>query len=104
MQSKYQLQSTSLKETDIVELKAFLGLLIFTSVFNSNHENIETLFATNGSGRDIFRAVMGAKRFAIILSALRFDNRVDREERRKVDPTALISFIFKSFIENCQNV
>ncbi|KAJ8930546.1 hypothetical protein NQ314_016643 [Rhamnusium bicolor] len=104
MQSKYQLQSTSLKETDVVELKAYLGLLIFTSVFNSNHENIETLFATDGSGRDIFRAVMSAKRFAILLSALRFDNRVDREVRRKVDPTAPISFIFKSFIENCQNV
>ncbi|KAJ8927329.1 hypothetical protein NQ314_020220 [Rhamnusium bicolor] len=104
MQSKYQLQSTSQKETDVVELKTFFGLLIFTSVFNSNHENIETLFATDGSGREIFRAVMSAKRFPILLSALRFDNRVDREERRKVDPTAPISFNFKSFFENCQNV
>ncbi|KAJ8931129.1 hypothetical protein NQ314_016010 [Rhamnusium bicolor] len=73
-------------------------------IFNSNHEHIDTLFATDGSGQDIFRAVMSAKRFAILLSALRFDNRVDREERKKVDPTAPISFIFKSFIENCQNV
>ncbi|KAJ8932400.1 hypothetical protein NQ318_011851 [Aromia moschata] len=69
-------------------------------VFNSNHENIKTLF----TGRDIFRAVMSEKRFATLLSALRFDNPEDRAERKKEDPVAAISYIFNAFIENSQSV
>lgn len=53
---------------------------------------------------DIFRAVMSAKRFAVLLSAIRFDNPEDRDERRKEDAAAPISYIFNSFIENSQNV
>lgn len=62
------------------------------------------LFATDGTGRDIFRAVLSKKRFAVLLAAIRFDNREDREERKKDDPTAAISFVFNSFIENCQSL
>lgn len=93
-----------LRETDIIEMNAFLGLLVYTSVFNSNHENIDRLFATDGTGREIFRSDMSKKRFAILLASIRFDNPDDREERKKVDPTAAISFIFNSFIHNCQSV
>lgn len=105
MRAQYKNESSSsLAEVTIVELKAFLGLLIFTSIFNSNHEHIDCLFATDGSGRDIFRAVMSKKRFAILLSALRFDNSTTREDRKQLDPTAAISLIFNKFIENCQNI
>ncbi|KAG5866307.1 hypothetical protein JTB14_002186 [Gonioctena quinquepunctata] len=47
---------------------------------------------------------MSEKRFAIILSALRFDNPEDRDERIKQDPLAAISFIFNSFINTSQSV
>lgn len=104
MRMRYETPTSNLKDTDLIELKAFLGLLIFSSIFNSNHENIETLFATDGTGRDIFRAVMSSKRFAVLLSALRFDNFEDRAGRIKQDPTAAISYVFNSFIENCQSV
>ncbi|XP_050517750.1 piggyBac transposable element-derived protein 4-like isoform X2 [Diabrotica virgifera virgifera] len=101
---KYKHKYLYLKDTDLIELKAFLGLLIFTSIFNSNHENIETIFATDGTGRDIFRAVMSVKRFALLLSTLRFDNLEDRNERKKMDPVAPIGQIFRSFIRNVQSV
>ena len=54
-----------LKNTDGIEMKALFGLLIFTAVFKSNDEDIECILATDGTGRDIFRAVMSGKRFAV---------------------------------------
>lgn len=80
-----------------------MGMLIYSAVFNSNHESIRTIFATDGTGRDIFRCVMSKDRFAVLLSCLRFDNPETRLERRKNDPTAPISYIFQQFIENCKN-
>lgn len=67
-------------DTNSCEIGAFLGLLIYTSVFNSNHENISTLFATDRTGRDILRAVMNQKRFAILLANLCFYNPDDRKD------------------------
>nr|CAH7758494.1 unnamed protein product [Callosobruchus chinensis] len=44
-----------LRDVDVAELKAFVGLLIYTSIFKSNHENVDTIFATDGTGRDIYQ-------------------------------------------------
>nr|CAH7722706.1 unnamed protein product [Callosobruchus chinensis] len=88
----------------MVELKAFLGLLVYSAIFKSSHEDIDCLFATDGTGREIFRAVMSKKIFAIILLAIRFDDTDDRDERKKHDPTAASSFVFNNFIENCQGI
>lgn len=104
MRLKYEAQNKiDLRDVDIIELKAFMGLLIYTAIFNSNHEHIETIFATDGTGREIFRCVMSIKRFSILLCALRFDNPEDREERKKSVPAAAISFVFNTFVENCQS-
>lgn len=89
-------------DLDIVEFKAFIGLLIFTQIFKSSGESVESMFSTDGTGRDQFRATMSMKRFLFILSCLRFDNSNDRENRKKSDPAAAVSSIFKKFIENCQ--
>jgi hypothetical protein len=64
----------------------------------------KAIFATDGTGRDIFRAVMSKFRFAFLLSVLRFDNADTRKERQKDDPTAPISFLFNRFVSNCQKV
>ncbi|XP_072392169.1 uncharacterized protein [Diabrotica undecimpunctata] len=91
-----------LKNVDQVEMEEFLGLLIYTSVFKSNHEDIECLFATDGMGREIFRSVMSAKRFAVLLTCLRFADPSTREQRKAVNPLAPIQELFESFIQNCQ--
>jgi hypothetical protein len=96
--------SSDLFDLDIIELRSFIGLLLFTSIFKSNHEDLRTIFATDGSGRDIFRCVTNANRFAIILSTLRIDDPETRVERRNQDILTPISEICNAFIRNCQNV
>ncbi|CAI6375449.1 unnamed protein product [Macrosiphum euphorbiae] len=91
-----------LKNVDEVELRSLFGLLFYSAVFKSNHENANTLFATDGTGREIFRLVMSKKRFLFLISCLRFDNSDTRTERKEHDPLAPISEIFNEFIENCK--
>jgi len=56
---KYKnLMQSSIKNVDEVELRSLFGLLFYSAVFKSNHENANTLFATDGTGTEIFRLVM----------------------------------------------
>nr|XP_022910280.1 uncharacterized protein LOC111421369 [Onthophagus taurus] len=91
-----------LQDLDMVELPAFFGLLYYSSIFKSNNEDLQSLFATDGTGRDIFRCIMSLQRVLVILACLRFDNIEDRQERKKEDATAAISWVFKRFVNNCQ--
>lgn len=89
---------------DMTELKAFLGLLILTGAFKSNHEDIRSLFASDGTGRNICRAVMSEKRFLFLLAAIRFDDRATRQNRiESGDKLAAISKIYDIFNNNCKN-
>ncbi|KAJ8952621.1 hypothetical protein NQ314_007494 [Rhamnusium bicolor] len=88
----------------MTELKAFLGLLVYTAIFNLNHENVDRLFATDGTGRDIYKSVMSKKKYSVLFVAIQFDDYETREERKKNDPVVAISFIISTFIENCQSV
>lgn len=82
-------------------MRALLGLVLLTGLFKSGHD-VESLWATDGIGRDVFRVTMSIKRFLFLLSAVRFDDIDTREERKETDKVALISEIFNKFIENCQ--
>ncbi|KAJ4440882.1 hypothetical protein ANN_10729 [Periplaneta americana] len=53
------------------------------TIFKSNNENLESMFATDGTGRDIFRACLSMKIMMILLICLRFDDPADREERKR---------------------
>ncbi|GBP66568.1 Activating molecule in BECN1-regulated autophagy protein 1 [Eumeta japonica] len=79
------------------ELTAMLA-----AAFKSNDEDINALFATDGTGRDIFRGVMSKERFAMILISLRFDDASTRAQRKESDVAAPISHMFYEFIANCQ--
>lgn len=92
---------SDLRDIDIIELKAILGLLLYTSAFNSNQEDLSSLFATDGTGREIFRCVIASNRFAFLIGCLRFDNPDDRKER-ETDSVAATNCIFNAFVQNCQ--
>ncbi|GBP54650.1 hypothetical protein EVAR_35912_1 [Eumeta japonica] len=89
------------KNIDSYELRAYLGLLLLSAIFKSNHEDVRSLWASDYTGRDIFRGVMGLNRFLFIHFNITFDDLSTREQRKSTDKLALISEIFDKFIQNC---
>lgn len=84
-----QIFETDWKPMDIIEFDAYLGLLIMAGVMKSHGESLGNLWDEK-NGRPIFRATMSLKRFMAISASLRFDNSVDRTERRQRDKLAPI--------------
>lgn len=91
-------------ELDMIELNAFLGLLYLSGVMKSNHEDISALFANDGTGRDVFRATMSVTRFLFILSCLRFDDALTRDQRKEHNKLAAIQECWNIFIANCESL
>lgn len=65
----------------MMETKDFLGILIFAGVFKPNHKDTRSLFATDETGRDIFRRVTSERWFLFHLTTLRFDDHTIRRNR-----------------------
>ncbi|KAK9678923.1 Transposase IS4 [Popillia japonica] len=76
--------------TDIVEIKALLGLVYLSGVLKSSRLNVDELWDKNGCGVERFRLTMSKQRFLFLLRSLRFDDRLTREERKQVDKLAPI--------------
>lgn len=89
-----------LKNVEFPEMQAVIGLLYYGAIFKSNTEDLRSLYATDGTGREIFRLVMSHKRLEIILYCLRFDDRTTRSERKQSDPAAPISKLFGEIVAN----
>lgn len=90
-------------ETSLEELKAFIGLLILAGVFRAGRENLEDLWATDGTGIEIFRLTMTRNRFTFLLNHLRFDDMLTRTNRAEMDKLAPIRHVFECFVTNCQD-
>lgn len=91
------------RQTDDVEIRSFLGLLIFAGAIRSGHQNLEDLWKRDGTGLEIFYGTMSLRRFFFLLQTIRFDNIHDREERRKLDKLAAFREVYDMFISHCEN-
>ncbi|CAH2092513.1 unnamed protein product [Euphydryas editha] len=100
--SAWVANQTYTRETDEVEIKSFMGLKYLTAIFKSNHEDVKSLWSTDGTGRDIFRITMSKNRFLFLLICLRFDDASTREQRKTSNRLAPISELFDQFIFNIQ--
>ncbi|XP_077301051.1 piggyBac transposable element-derived protein 4 [Arctopsyche grandis] len=91
------------KNIDRPEFMAYFGLLYLIGIKKSHHANVKEIFASDGTGIEIARAVMSYKRFLFITRCLRFDDKNTRVERRKVDKLAAIRELFQAFVNNCKS-
>lgn len=89
------------RKTDIVEMRAFIGLLYLAGLYKGGRLNLEDLWDTNGNGIELFRLTMSLRRFRFIYRCIRFDDRETRNERKKVDRLAPIREVFEMFVDNC---
>lgn len=93
-------QNRSYRPTDLLEIKALLGLLYICGASRDNRRNAEDLFRTNGMSMDIFRLTMSHIRFKFLLKHIRFDDKTTRQERVKLDKLAPIREIYDEFVSN----
>jgi hypothetical protein len=75
------------------EMDAFFGLLLLAGVYHSHNASIDELWHKS-DGRPIFSQSMSRNRFKEIRRFIRFDDKSDREERRKNDKFAPLRDIF----------
>ena len=91
-----------IKSTDIIEVKAFIGLLYLAGVYRANRMSLEDLWGKEGDGIEKFSLVMSLKRFKTLICCLRFDDRRTRNQRKETDSLAPVRIIFETFVNNCQ--
>lgn len=94
----------SWSDITVLELTAWIGLLLLAGVSKGNHENIREMWKDGPMSRPIFRATMSINRFEEIRKCIRFDDKDTRSERAgDGDKFAAFRWIWTRFIEKCRN-
>ncbi|XP_041850284.1 uncharacterized protein LOC121645717 [Melanotaenia boesemani] len=91
------------EDISMMELKAFIGLLILVGVYRSRDETTRSLWA-EGTGRAIFKATMSQKKFGKIAAMLRFDDQLHRPRRMIDTRLAAIWPVWESWAPRLQMV
>lgn len=84
--------------TDLVEIKAYVGLLYYAGGWKSSNVDVHDLW-DKANGLTTYICVMSRSRFTFLSTCLRFD---DKSPRNQDDRFAPIREIFEMFIHNCQ--
>ncbi|UYV77275.1 hypothetical protein LAZ67_15000317 [Cordylochernes scorpioides] len=92
------------KLTTVTEILALFGLLIMSGVKRAAHLTYKELWAVDGSGVEIVRAIMSQDRFLFLLRCLRFDDITTRKERKKLDKLTPIREFVEAFVYNCKKL
>ena len=92
-------QKSKARDTDNVEMKAFLGLLLLAGTYHSNRMNLDNLWKTDGTGIDVFRLTMSLHRFHFLLCCIQFDDKATRASRKLLDKLAPIRDLFETLFK-----
>ena len=90
------------RNTSKEEVSALIGLLYLAGVYKSGRQNLDDLWAQDGTGVDLFHTTMSLRRFKFLLQCIRFDDKGTRTERLTSDKLAPIRKFFQMFVSNCQ--
>jgi len=84
---------------DMIELKAFIGLLYYAGYKKKNCTKIQDCFSAHGL--PLFRAASFESRLKFLFAYLLFDDKTTRDKRIKSDCYTHIREIWNLFITNC---
>ena len=93
-------QHRNVTETDLVELKAVLGLLYMRGLYQQNLWLVDRLWNPQ-IGPSVYSATVSLNRFKFILRFVTFDDPETRNERWKTDKFTAIRSIFEIWNNNC---
>ena len=91
--------------TDVIELKAYFGLMYLRGSINMNGKAAKFLYQSkNYLFSSVFRAIMSLNRFRFLSAHIAFDDYSTRQSRWKYDKFAALRSLFESFITNCAKI
>ncbi|XP_067004451.2 piggyBac transposable element-derived protein 4-like [Anabrus simplex] len=90
------------KETDLIEIQAFIDLLYLAGAYRANRRRLEELWGTEGDGIEKFGLVMSIKRFEFLIRCIHFDDRTSHSQWKEYDRFCPIRELFDCFVHNCQ--
>lgn len=96
-------EQSNYRYTDDVEINAYIGVLLLSSILKTNDENIDSMFSKDVTGHPVFIATMSNKRYEVLTSCLRFDDATTRENRKATDKATAINEIFTTLVNNSQS-
>ena len=85
------LEKTYLKDTDIQEIIAVIGLMYFRGGLGQAMHKTDTLFSEK-YGHAVFSDTMSRHRFKFLLLRIRFDDKESRQRRLQTDRFAAIRY------------
>ena len=88
------------KETDIIEIRALIGLIYLRGALHLTFLHVKRLFQQRSSNT-IFMTTMSQNRFAFLLGMIEFDDHQSRAARWRVDRFTAIRDIFNMFNKRC---
>ena len=88
------------KDTDEIEIRAFLDLQYLRGLAGLNNHDIAHLYHPT-MGTPHFSATMGKNRLQFLYACICFDDFTAREKRSKHDRFAAIKNSFETFNQNC---
>ncbi|XP_024873279.1 uncharacterized protein LOC112455536 [Temnothorax curvispinosus] len=91
----------SRKETDVLEIKAYIGLLYYAGATGQSKQSVAEMWSSE-FGVPFYVSVMSRPRFEVLSSVLRFDDKQTREAREASDIFAPIREIWDLFIKRCR--
>nr|XP_022900752.1 piggyBac transposable element-derived protein 4-like [Onthophagus taurus] len=87
------------KLTNNEEVLGLIGILYLAGLLQSGRQHILQMWDNSkGLGVEAIYLTMGINRFRFLMRCLRFDNIIDRNERKKTDNLAAIRKIFEMFV------
>ena len=101
--TKYKRQSGVVGPTEPAEVRALIGLLLFSGAQRDNHLSTREMWDIT-TGSPVYRTSMSEARFTFLINSLRFDDPETREARRDVDKFAPIRELWDMFIKNCEQM
>ncbi|CAK9832670.1 PiggyBac transposable element-derived protein 4 [Anthophora retusa] len=85
----------------LAELNAFIAILYACGAYEAKNLKLPYLWSEKW-GPKFFSETMSRNKFAEILRLIRFDKKNERSQRLQTDKFALVSEVWKKFIENSQ--
>ena len=89
-------------DTDVVEIKALFGLLLFRGVLHDVKQPCEQLWYGSLSGRPIYRACMSYKRYQWLMRNLSFNDPFTLRQDFLNDRFARMRWILTKFEDNAR--